>query len=157
SAGPARVGIPSEVASGPRWPCDVLTTSPMREHRAFLQNTTLPSFTAAVVGVVVRRPVYRNDSRTVFAVTTSGQSLRCTAAAAASGPPATAGGHTESFRGRFVIGSSPPTSRQLEGVAMVKMDYWQLVVALSFALSLLAGCEQKGPMEKAGEKVDKAV
>ena len=40
---------------------------------------------------------------------------------------------------------------------MVKMDYWQLVVALSFALSLLAGCEQKGPMEKAGEKVDKAV
>ena len=40
---------------------------------------------------------------------------------------------------------------------MARMDQWQLVVALSVALSLLAACEQKGPMEKAGEKADKAV
>jgi len=40
---------------------------------------------------------------------------------------------------------------------MARMDRWQLVVALSLALGLLAGCEQKGPIGKAGEKVDKAV
>ena len=40
---------------------------------------------------------------------------------------------------------------------MARMDLWQLVVALGFAFSLLAGCEQKGPAEKAAEKVDKAM
>jgi predicted small lipoprotein YifL len=40
---------------------------------------------------------------------------------------------------------------------MARMNLWQLVVALGFALSLLAGCEQKGPAEKVGEKADKAV
>ena len=40
---------------------------------------------------------------------------------------------------------------------MARMDLWQLAVVLGFALSLLAGCEQKGTAEKAGEKVDKAV
>ena len=38
---------------------------------------------------------------------------------------------------------------------MAKMDRWQLVGALGLVLSVLAGCE-KGPAEKAGEKVDKA-
>lgn len=40
---------------------------------------------------------------------------------------------------------------------MARMNHWQLAVALGFALSLLAGCEQKGPAQKAGEKVDKAI
>ena len=40
---------------------------------------------------------------------------------------------------------------------MARMNHWQLAVALGFALSLLAGCEQKGPAQKAGENVDKAV
>lgn len=40
---------------------------------------------------------------------------------------------------------------------MARMDRRQFAVALGFALSLLAGCEQKGPAEKAGEKVDKAI
>jgi hypothetical protein len=40
---------------------------------------------------------------------------------------------------------------------MARMERLQILVALGFALSLLAGCEQKGPAEKAGEKVDKAV
>jgi hypothetical protein len=40
---------------------------------------------------------------------------------------------------------------------MARMNHWQVVVALGLALSLLAGCEQKGPAQKAGEKVDKAV
>ena len=39
---------------------------------------------------------------------------------------------------------------------MAKKDLWQLAVTLGLALALLAGCEQKGPAEKAGEKVDKA-
>jgi predicted small lipoprotein YifL len=30
------------------------------------------------------------------------------------------------------------------------------VVSLGVGLALLTGCEQKGPMEKAGEKIDKA-
>jgi predicted small lipoprotein YifL len=40
---------------------------------------------------------------------------------------------------------------------MARMNHWQLAVALGFTLSLLAGCEQKGPAQKAGEKVDKAI
>ena len=40
---------------------------------------------------------------------------------------------------------------------MVSMNHWQFAVALGFALGLLAACEQKGPAQKAGEKVDKAV
>jgi hypothetical protein len=40
---------------------------------------------------------------------------------------------------------------------MARMNHWQLAVALGLALSLVAGCEQKGPAQKAGEKVDKAV
>ena len=40
---------------------------------------------------------------------------------------------------------------------MARMNHWQLAVALGFALSLFAGCEQKGPAQKAGEKVDKAI
>ena len=40
---------------------------------------------------------------------------------------------------------------------MARMNHWQLAMALGFALSLLAGCEQKGPAQKAGEKVDKAI
>ena len=40
---------------------------------------------------------------------------------------------------------------------MARMNHWQLAVALGFALSLLAGCEQQGPAQKAGEKVDKAI
>jgi hypothetical protein len=32
-----------------------------------------------------------------------------------------------------------------------------VVVGLGLGLVLLAGCEQKGPAQKAGEKVDKAV
>jgi hyperosmotically inducible protein len=40
---------------------------------------------------------------------------------------------------------------------MKRIGHLQLAVALGFALSLLAGCEQKGPAEKAGEKVDKAM
>lgn len=40
---------------------------------------------------------------------------------------------------------------------MARINHWQLAVALGFALSLLAGCEQKGPAQKAGEKVDKAI
>lgn len=40
---------------------------------------------------------------------------------------------------------------------MARTERLQILVTLGFALSLLAGCEQKGPAEKAGEKVDKAV
>jgi predicted small lipoprotein YifL len=31
------------------------------------------------------------------------------------------------------------------------------VVSLGVSLALLTGCQQKGPMEKAGQKIDKAV
>ena len=31
------------------------------------------------------------------------------------------------------------------------------VVPLGLGLALLTGCEQRGPMEKAGQKIDKAV
>jgi len=37
------------------------------------------------------------------------------------------------------------------------MNRPQAMVALGLALSVLAGCEQQGPAQKAGEKVDKAV
>ena len=40
---------------------------------------------------------------------------------------------------------------------MARTGHLQFAVALGFALSLLAGCEQKGTAEKAGEKVDKAM
>ena len=33
----------------------------------------------------------------------------------------------------------------------------RIVLVLTVGITLLAGCEQKGPMEKAGQKVDKAV
>ena len=37
-------------------------------------------------------------------------------------------------------------------------DRWlPAVVALGLGMALLAGCEQKGPAEKAGQKIDKAV
>ena len=39
----------------------------------------------------------------------------------------------------------------MRGIEVVRV-----VLALSFGITLLAGCEQ-GPMEKAGKKVDKAV
>ena len=32
-----------------------------------------------------------------------------------------------------------------------------VVVSMGLGVALLAGCEQKGPAQKAGEKVDKAV
>src|SRR5262249_46114562 len=59
-------------------------------------------------------------------------------------------------RTTFVIGSSRSTS-QAGGIAMARMHQWQLAVALGLVLGVLAGCEQKGPAEKAGEKVDSAV
>jgi len=40
---------------------------------------------------------------------------------------------------------------------MARMNQWQLMVALGFVFSLLASCEQRGPAQKAGEKVDKAI
>ena len=37
-------------------------------------------------------------------------------------------------------------------------DKWlHSVVSLGLGVALLAGCEQKGPAEKAGQKIDKAV
>ena len=39
----------------------------------------------------------------------------------------------------------------------MRMNLLQIMVPLGLALSMLVGCEQKGPAEKAGEKVDKAV
>ena len=40
---------------------------------------------------------------------------------------------------------------------MHAVGFLRIVLALSVGITLLAGCEQKGPMEKAGQKVDKAV
>jgi hypothetical protein len=40
---------------------------------------------------------------------------------------------------------------------MPGMNRLQVMVALGLALSMLVGCEQQGPAQKAGEKVDKAV
>ena len=40
---------------------------------------------------------------------------------------------------------------------MPGMNRLQVMVALGFALSLLVGCEQQGPAQKAGEKVDQGV
>jgi hypothetical protein len=40
---------------------------------------------------------------------------------------------------------------------MARMGLLRSRVALGFALSLLAGCEQKGTAQKAGEKMDKRV
>jgi hypothetical protein len=40
----------------------------------------------------------------------------------------------------------------MHGIGLVRV-----ALALSFGITLLAGCEQKGPMEEAGKKVDKAV
>ena len=37
---------------------------------------------------------------------------------------------------------------------MPRMSRFQVVVALGFALSMLVGCEQQGPAQKAGEKVE---
>jgi len=60
------------------------------------------------------------------------------------------------FRTRFRVASPRATSRT-GGLAMARMAYLQIAVALGFALGLLAGCEQKGTAEKAGEKMDKAI
>jgi predicted small lipoprotein YifL len=40
---------------------------------------------------------------------------------------------------------------------MPGIEVVRLVVTLGLGLALLTGCEQKGPMEKAGKKIDKAV
>jgi hypothetical protein len=40
---------------------------------------------------------------------------------------------------------------------MPTLNRLQVMVALGFALGMLVGCEQQGPAQKAGEKVDKAV
>ncbi len=40
---------------------------------------------------------------------------------------------------------------------MPSIERLRVVVSLGVGLALLAGCEQKGPMEKAGQKTDKAV
>ncbi|MFI5327023.1 MAG: hypothetical protein ACHQ7H_12370 [Candidatus Rokuibacteriota bacterium] len=40
---------------------------------------------------------------------------------------------------------------------MPGMNRLQVMGALGLALSMLVGCEQPGPAQKAGEKVDKAV
>ena len=37
------------------------------------------------------------------------------------------------------------------------MSLFRVVLALGLGLALVAGCEQNGPAQKAGEKVDKAV
>jgi len=34
---------------------------------------------------------------------------------------------------------------------------WPVALVLALGLAALAGCEQKGPMETAGQKIDKAV
>jgi predicted small lipoprotein YifL len=40
---------------------------------------------------------------------------------------------------------------------MPNLGLRRAVVSLGVSLALLTGCEQKGPMEKAGQKIDKAV
>jgi hyperosmotically inducible periplasmic protein len=40
---------------------------------------------------------------------------------------------------------------------MPSIERLRVVVSLVLGFLLLAGCEQKGPMEKAGQKIDKAV
>jgi hyperosmotically inducible protein len=40
---------------------------------------------------------------------------------------------------------------------MSTIDRRHVMLSLGLGLALLAGCEQKGPAQKAGEKVDKAV
>jgi predicted small lipoprotein YifL len=40
---------------------------------------------------------------------------------------------------------------------MPSIERLRVVVSLALGFVLLAGCEQKGPMEKAGQKIDKAV
>ena len=40
---------------------------------------------------------------------------------------------------------------------MGHVELLRVVGMLGLGLTVLAGCEQKGPMEKAGQKVDKAV
>ena len=40
---------------------------------------------------------------------------------------------------------------------MPTMSRLPIMVALGLSLGILAGCEQQGPAQKAGEKVDKAV
>jgi hypothetical protein len=40
---------------------------------------------------------------------------------------------------------------------MLNLGLRRAVVSLGVSLALLTGCEQKGPMEKAGQKIDKGV
>ena len=40
---------------------------------------------------------------------------------------------------------------------MPSIERLRVVLSLALGFVLLAGCEQKGPMEKAGQKIDKAV
>jgi len=40
---------------------------------------------------------------------------------------------------------------------MGNIELPRIAVTLALGLATLAGCEQKGPMEKAGQKIDKAV
>jgi predicted small lipoprotein YifL len=42
-------------------------------------------------------------------------------------------------------------------MAMGHIGRLQMALTLVLGLATLAGCEQKGPMEKAGKKIDKAV
>ena len=40
---------------------------------------------------------------------------------------------------------------------MLNLGLWPAVAPVALSLALLTGCEQKGPLEKAGQKIDKAV
>ena len=40
---------------------------------------------------------------------------------------------------------------------MAAISRLQVVLVLGLSLAVFVGCEQKGPVQKAGEKVDKAV
>ena len=40
---------------------------------------------------------------------------------------------------------------------MGHFELLRVAAVLGLGLAVLAGCEQKGPMEKAGQKIDKAV